>query len=169
VVDDTASVYVQDDTPGDEPRLRARFWMDPNGFDPGEALGHFRTRVFVVFEENPTRRLGAVVLKRQGGAYSVSLRCRLDDNRQADTAFVPITDAPHAIEIDWRRATTPDANDGSCSLYLDGALAGTLGALDNNRSSVDFVRLGALSVKGGAHGALFWDEYHSRRQTYIGP
>jgi hypothetical protein len=31
------------------------------------------------------------------------------------------------------------------------------------------VRLGALSVKPGATGTLFWDEFESRRLTYIGP
>jgi hypothetical protein len=28
---------------------------------------------------------------------------------------------------------------------------------------------GALSVKTGAAGTLYWDEFVSRRQTYIGP
>ena len=169
VVNDVASLYVQDDTPGDEQRFRARFYLDPNGFDPGEASGHLRTRVFVAFEESPSRRLAAVVLRRQGGAYALMARCRLDDNSQASTAFIPITDAPHSVEIQWRRATGPDANDGSCQMSVDGAAAATLGALDNRLSSVDFVRLGALSLKAGASGTLYWDEYVSRRQTAIGP
>ena len=37
VVDDTAGVYVVDESPDDESRYRARFYFDPNGFDPGEA------------------------------------------------------------------------------------------------------------------------------------
>ena len=41
--------------------------------------------------------------------------------------------------------------------------------LDNSRSAVDFVRLGALSVKPTASGVLHWDEFESRRITYIGP
>jgi hypothetical protein len=45
----------------------------------------------------------------------------------------------------------------------------TLTGLDNSVSAVDLVRLGALSVKAGAAGTLFWDEFESRRQTYIGP
>ena len=37
VVDDTAGLFVQDDSPDDEGRYRVRFSIDPNGFDPGEA------------------------------------------------------------------------------------------------------------------------------------
>jgi hypothetical protein len=33
----------------------------------------------------------------------------------------------------------------------------------------DFVRLGALSVKSGASGDVYWDEFESRRKTYIRP
>jgi hypothetical protein len=39
----------------DEGRYRARFYVDPNGFDPGEAQNRHRVRLFIVFEENPTR------------------------------------------------------------------------------------------------------------------
>ena len=45
----------------------------------------------------------------------------------------------------------------------------SLANLDNNLSSLDFVRLGALSVKTGASGTLFFDEFESRNQSYIGP
>src|SRR5204862_5205006 len=40
LVDDTSGVYVEDDRPQDEDRYRARFYFDPNGFDPGEAQSH---------------------------------------------------------------------------------------------------------------------------------
>ena len=39
MVDDTASLYVQDNSPDDEPRYRARFAFHPKDFDPGEAVG----------------------------------------------------------------------------------------------------------------------------------
>ena len=168
VVDDTTSVFVADETPADENRYRARFHFDPNGFDPGEAQAHFRTRVFILFEDGP-RRLAAVVLKRQGGVFSLAARARLDDNAQEDTAFFTITDAPHTVELDWRRSSGPSANDGELHLWIDGVLRQSLTGLDNNLSSVDFVRLGALSVKGGASGTMYFDELESRRQSYIGP
>jgi hypothetical protein len=168
-VDDTAPLYVQDASPRDEPRYRARFHFDTNSFDPGEADSHLRTRIFIAFEEAPTRRLAAVVLRRQGGAYSLIGRARLDDGAQADTPPVPIADGPQFVEIDWRRASGPDANDGAFEMWVDGTSVAALSSLDNDLSAVDFVRLGALSVKSGASGTMYWDEFESRRGSYIGP
>ncbi len=169
VVDDTAALYVEDDTPADEDRYRARFYFATNGFDPGEAAGAHRTRIFIVFEEAPTRRLAAIVLRRANGAYAVEGRARLDDDTQADTGFFDITNGVHSVEIEWKRSSGPDANDGTFELWIDGVSRSTLSALDNSRSAVDFVRLGALSVKTGANGTLYWDEFESRRFSSIGP
>jgi hypothetical protein len=160
---------VQDESPANEGRYRARFYFDPNGFDPGESLNHRRTRLFILFEEAPTRRVAALVLRRLGGAYSLMGRARLDDNSQANTAFFPITDGPHFAELDWRRASGPDANDGSFEMWIDGTPMATLSNLDNSLGAVDFVRLGALSVKTAASGTLYWDEFESRRASFIGP
>lgn len=169
VVNDTAALYVQDDTPLGEERYRARFHFDTNGFDPGEAAGARRVRLFVAFDAAPARRLAAIVLRRVGGAYEVMGRARLDDNTQHDTGFFPVSDGPHSIELDWRRASGPDANDGIFALWIDGAQVYTTEALDNNRGKVEYARLGALGVKPGATGTLFWDEFDSRRFRYIGP
>jgi hypothetical protein len=169
VVDDTVGLFVQDDSPANEDRYRARFYFDPNGFDPGESLAHRRTRLFILFEEAPIRRVAALVLRRLGGAYSVMGRARLDDNSQANTPFLPITDGPHFVELDWRRSSGSAANDGSFEMWLDGVSVATLSSLDNSVSAVDFVRLGALSVKTGAAGTLYWDEFESRRVSFIGP
>jgi hypothetical protein len=169
VVDDTAALFVEDRSPDDEKRYRARFYLDPNGFDPGEALAHRRTRTLIAFSEAPTRRCAAVVLRRLGGAYSLMARARLDDNTQADTGFFPITDAPHIVELDLVAATGPDSLDGSLQLWIDAVPVAALGSLDNSLAEVDFARMGALSVKTGANGTLYFDEFESRRQTYIGP
>jgi hypothetical protein len=169
VVDDQAALYVQDDTPDAEARYRARFYFDPGTYDPGEASAHLRTRVFLAFSESPLRRLVQVILRRIGGQYSLAARVRRDDDTLADTGFTTITAAPHSVEIDWTRASRPGANDGSLELWIDGTPAGALSGLDNDERAVDFVRLGALSVKAGAAGTLSFDEFESRRGSYIGP
>jgi hypothetical protein len=169
LVNDTSALYVEDDSPGDEAHYRARFYIDPNGFDPGESQAHLRTRTFIAFSEAPPRRLSAVVLKRQGGSFSLMGRVRLDDNTQVDTGFFPISDSPHAVEIELRKASSPAAFDGYFEMKVDGLTVGALGGLDNSRDAVDFVRLGALSLKPGATGTLFWDEFESRRANPIGP
>jgi photosystem II stability/assembly factor-like uncharacterized protein len=167
-IDDQAGIYVQDDTPLDETRYRGRFHFDPNGFDPGEAANRFRTRVFLGFEENPIRRLFAIVLRRRDNVYAIAARVTRDDGTRATTPFTVISDGPHLIEFDWRRATGPDSGDGAFDLWIDETPVATLAAIDNGSNSLDFARMGALSVKAGASGILFWDELELRRQTYIG-
>jgi len=169
VEDPAVPQFVQDDTPDDEGRYRARFYFRTNGFDPGEALDRRRIRLFIAFEEDPVRRLAAIVLRRLGGQFSLMGRVRLDDDSQHNSGFFPISDGEHAVELDWKRASGPDANDGSFELWIDGSSVYATAALDNSRSAVDFVRMGALAVKPGADGYLDWDEFVSRRSTYIGP
>jgi hypothetical protein len=169
VVDDRAGLYVQDDSPTGETRYRARFYLDPSAYDPGEATGSFRTRVFLAFADAPLKRLVQVALRRIGGQYSLAASVRRDDDTLADTGFAAISAAPHVVEIDWFRASRPGANDGTFELWIDGASVAALSGLDNDTRAVDFVRLGALSVKAGASGTLRFDEFESRRWSYIGP
>ena len=169
-VDDTAPLFVRDDTPNDENRYRARFHFDPNGFDPGEAGGRLRVRLFLAFEEAPVlRRLVTLVLRRSQGDYAVMARVRLDDGTRVDTPFVAVTDAPHVLEFDWRRSTSVSTPNGSFTLRVDGAVASTLSGLDNDARAVDFARLGAMAVKPGASGTLYLDEFVSYREGPAGP
>jgi hypothetical protein len=169
LVDDTQGLWVQDDAPHDEIWYKARFYFDPNGFDPGESLAHHRTRIFVAFESDPTRRVAAVVLRRVAGAYALRARARVDNNIQVDTPFFPITDEPHFVELSWIRASAPGLNNGVMHFWIDGELKASLRGLDTDAHGIDFVRLGALSVKGGANGTLYFDEFASRRLGTIGP
>jgi hypothetical protein len=170
LVDDTAGLFVQDDGPDDEGRYRVRFRFSTNGFDPGEALDRRRVRLFVAFDATPqARRIVALVLRRLGGAYALRARARLDDNSQADTPFVPIAPGAHSVELDWQRASGADAADGRLEMWIDAAPAAMLTGLDASAGGVDFVRLGAISVKPGANGVLHFDEFESRRQGDIVP
>ena len=169
IVDDTTGVYVEDGSPADETRYRARFYFDASGFDPGEATGARRTRIFIAFQEAPTRRLMAIVLRRVSGQYAVMARVRRNDNTQADTGFYPITPGEHWIEFNWVRASTATTADGAFQLWVDGDPVASLTGIANGAGAVDFVRMGALSVKAGATGVLHWDQFASRELTLIGP
>lgn len=169
LVDDTAPLFVQDETPVGEGRYRVRFYFDPNGFDPGETQGHLRTRLLIAFGEEQPLRLLALVLRRREGQYDLRARVRLDDGTRAESAVVPLATGAHLIELDWRRATSADASDGSLEMWVDGVSVASVSALDNGLHSLARVRLGALSVKNGALGTLRFDEFESRRLSYIGP
>jgi hypothetical protein len=166
-VNDTTSLYVQHDTPASFSRYRARLYFDPNGFDPGEASSHFRVRIFLA-QDASNQRLVTIVLKRQGGQYSVAARARLNDGTRVDTAFFNITNAQHFVEFDWQRATGPGTSDGYLGLLIDGTTVAVLTALDNDLSPVSFVRMGAIAVKTGAAGTLYFDQFESRRLNLIG-
>jgi hypothetical protein len=168
IVDDTAALWVQDDSPQDEYRYGARFYFDTNGFDPGEAQLHRRVRLFVAFEEDPARRLVTIVLRRLGGAYALMGRVRLDDGARADTGFFPITDGEHSVELRWQKSSLM-GSDGAFWLWIDGTMVASLDGLDNGEGRVDFARLGAISAKLGASGTLYLDEFESRRFGTIGP
>ena len=167
-VTDTSALYVQDDTPAAETRYRARFRLDPNGFLPGPGTGAVTVRVFNAFQGASTRMI-TIVLRRRQGQYAVQAQAVTDGGTVVSTAFANITDAPHAIELDWRRATAAGANDGSLQLWIDGGAAATLGGLDNDTTRIDRVRLGPQNLQSGASGTLFFDRFESRRTTFIGP
>ena len=55
------------------------------------------------------------------------------------------------VEIDLRRASGPDAYDGLFEMWVDGVFRGPARPASTTASAaVDFVRMGALSVKAGA-------------------
>jgi hypothetical protein len=167
-VDDQAGLFVQDDTPEAEDRYRARFYFHPSGFDPGEAGGRLRVRLFIGFADAPVQRLVTLVLRRREGQFAVMGRVRRNDGGTADTPFIPITDDAHLIELDWRRST-PGASDGGFDLRIDNVLVASLHGIENDLRGLDFARMGALTVKPGASGTMRWARFDSRRVSLIGP
>jgi hypothetical protein len=169
VVNDTTGIYVLDDSPSAETHYRARFYFDTNGFDPGEAQSHFRTRIFIAFDGLNQRQI-TVVLKRQSGQYSVEGRVRRDDGTRADTGFVDIPAGPNFVEFAWNRASRMGGGDGDFLFIVndDAESQISLSGIDNGAANVEFARMGAMSVKTGAAGTLFFDQFESRRTTPIG-
>jgi hypothetical protein len=167
MVDDQASLYLQDMRPASEGRYRAAFRFDPNGFDTGVAQSRHRVIVFGAFTESPLRRRFVLILRYRDGAYALRGRVRRDDGTRVDTPFIPLSDEPHDIQVDWQRATGPGANDGRFELWIDGVSTAVLTGIEVYDGLIDFARLGALSVKPGATGTLRWDGFDSRRGTFI--
>jgi hypothetical protein len=168
LVDDTTGLYVEDSSPEQEDRYRARFYFDAGAVDPGTRAGHLRASVFIGFAAETGRRLFTLVLRLKDGEYGLMARARLDGNGHADGVFHPITRGTHVVEIDWRRSST-QGNDGWLLLWIDGVAAEQLTGLDNDGSALAFARLGAMGLKAGARGTLSFDGFESRRDSYIGP
>jgi hypothetical protein len=54
-------------------------------------------------------------------------------------------------------------------MWVDGTSVYATTALASSISGVDLVRLGALTLKTGANGTIYLDEFDSRRSFAIGP
>ena len=166
VVDDANTIYVTDDTPIAEPRYRVRFYFDPNSIAMASGDAHF---IFKGFMGTGTDVL-QVEFRNLSGAYQIRGKILNDASAFVVTNWFTISDAPHAIELDWRASSGAGANNGGLMLWIDNVQKADLTGVDNDTSRIDRVRLGALAgMDAGTNGTYFFDAFESRRQTFIGP
>ncbi len=158
-------MYVRDDTPNAETRYRARFAFDPNSISIGYSGMH---DIFV--GRSGTIDVFRVQVTRLYGSYQLRTQARFDSATYTTTAWLPVSDAAHLIEIDWQAATSSGANNGYLTLWIDGAQQSTLQSLDNDTRRVDEARLGPSNgIDTYTRGTEYFDDFESRRSTYIGP
>lgn len=166
VIDSNGAIYATDQTPQAETRYRARFYFDPNSITMASGDLH---DIFRAYQGGTTTAPTGIQLRFDQGFHQVRAWVRRDNGSVAYTAWAPITDAPHALEINWSAATAAGANDGYVELYVDGNLMDAEWNLDNDTRRVDYVRLGPLFIDTGTRGTYYFDAFESRRATYIGP
>jgi len=167
VINDTTMMYVQDDLPNAEPRYRARFYFDPNSLVM--ANGNYQY-ILQGYANSTNTFVLRVEFKKSSGVYQMRARILDDSAVWQSTPYVSITDAPHALEVDWAAASADGANDGYLTFWIDGVQQGSLMGIDNDSYRMERVRLGLTYIYGtGTSGTYFFDAFESRRQTYIGP
>jgi len=171
-IDDTTAMWVRSDTPANEPRYRARFYFDPNGITMANG-NTFRIMVARSGNINAGVEVVRIEFRRNNNLYQVRGAVRNDAGNYFNGSWITVTDAPHAIEIDWMAATAAGANNGYLNLWIDGVQAPSPVSwtnVDNDTLRVESVRLGPLQgIDGGTSGTVFFDGFVSRRTTYIGP
>ena len=166
VIDDTNTIYVTDDRPTAEPRYRARFYFDPNSITMASGNAHF---IFHGLMGTSTA-IVRVEFRSSSGAYQVRGGLINDGSTWTNTNWFTISDAPHAIELDWRAATAAGANNGGLTHWVDGVQRASLTNVDNDTRRVDRVRLGAVAgIEAATSGTYYFDAFESHRQVYIGP
>jgi hypothetical protein len=181
-----ASAYVEDQTPANEPRYRARFYVNPNTLDPGNAAGSNRTRVYTAVDADGgtgtpgSRRLVMVALRKVTGSPNYSIIVRLyrgpdyiapvggSNYEQFGPYDLGATVATHFVEFDWQKATASGANNGVFTLWIDNTQMASITDLPIFDYGVDTARLGYIAILAGANGNVYLDEFESRRLTYIG-
>jgi hypothetical protein len=155
--------YVTDNSPANETTYHARFYFNPRGTLSGNTqmdIFAARNTVGVNVVRVQYRRTGA-----GGGTYQV----RLSVSRfggTTNTNWVTITNnAAHYIELDWQSAASATAR-----FYVDGVLQQTLTGLNTAAFTVDTVLLGPSGgLVATAGGTPYFDQFESRRTSYIGP
>ena len=82
---------------------------------------------------------------------------------------MPLANGWRAVEIDWRAASAPGANDGALAGGVDGQSFAGLSAVDNDLGEVSSVRWGAVAgLDPGAAGSFRLDDFESRRDLRVG-
>ena len=167
LIDDNNAMFVIDDRPTAETRYRARFYFDPNSIPMAIGDAHL---LFQGFTGSGTTQVLQLEFRFQSTGYEMRALLFNDVKVWISTNWIPLSDAPHALELDWRAATAVGANNGSLTIWIDGVQQADLTGVDNDTRRIDQVRLGAASgVDTGTRGTYFFDAFESRRLTYIGP
>ncbi len=162
VVDDTNIIYVTDDSPNSEPRYRARFYFDPNSIAMTSGDSH---GIFYAYVGTSTAVIRGL-FRSSSGAYQIQFGALDDGGTWHDSSWVTVSDAKHSLEIDWQAA----ANNGSLAMWLDGTQQPGLTGVDNDTRRIDRVRIGGVyGIDTGTRGTYYFDDFVSRRQSYIGP
>ena len=166
LINDNNAIYVTDNSPNGEPRYRARFYFDPNSISMVSGDAH---NIFFGYAGTSTAVLRGA-FRFSSGVYQIRFSLLSDSGTWQNTSWFTISDAAHAIELDWRAATAVGANNGGLTLWIDGTQQADLTGVDNDTRRVDSAKLGALSgIDTGTRGTYYFDAFESRRQSFIGP
>jgi hypothetical protein len=160
--------FVRDDTPTLATRYRARVYFNPTGITMGKNDSH------VIFGAYTAQNVNTLVieLRRNGSSFQVRAGLLLDRNRWSYTGWSTLANGWNSIELYWRAATAAGANNGGITLWLNNPATPTanLTGSDNDLQKVDWVALGAVDlIDNGTRGRYYFDEFESRRSSYIGP
>ena len=167
VIDDNNALVVIDDAPTAEARYRARLYFDPNSIPMAIGDAHL---IFQGFAGSGTTQVLQLELRFQATGYEVRALLVNDAKSWTPTNWITLSDAPHALEIDWRASTAAGANNGGLTFWVDGIQQANLTGIDNDTRRIDQIRLGATSgVDNGTRGSYYFDAFESRRLTFIGP
>ncbi len=153
VISNRNSMYVADWSPVASSVYGARFMFDPNGTSIPSRQVH---DLFVGSDGS-----GTVVFRVQiqsgSNGYEVRGRAISKRGREQSTAWVPLTDGPHSISVDW--VSSSSGTNGSFILSIDGAVGSTAGGLTNGPYRVDEVRLGPQGIGKNIQGTEYFDNF----------
>ena len=161
----SAAAYVVDPLPNAETHFRTRFYFNPYTVRMGTNITNTIYGAYNTFGQ-----AAAVVQIRYTGS-SIQVRSGLlsDANTWSYTLWVTISRAWHSVELDWRASTTTVANNGGLTFWVDGVQKASLTGINNDQHKIDKAAIGAVTgLNSTMYGTYFFEDYESRRQSYIG-
>jgi hypothetical protein len=169
LINNTSMLYAVDLSPAGETRYRARFYFHPNSLAMNNNTAHF---IFDGYNEYYGTAVFRLELLRENGVYKLRPRILRDNWGYTNGSKYTISNAWHAIEIEWQTSSPPGANNGYLALWIDNVLVGTIANVDNDgkHNRLDEIRLGATGgVDSTTSGTMYFDNFESRRESNIGP
>jgi RHS repeat-associated protein len=163
VIEDGNDLYVLDGNPFDESHYRARFYFDPN------SVTIPNSQEFDIFNAKDINGGTAIQVRLRGvyGEYQVKFVTRDDNAQTYATDWMPITDEPHAIEVEWQTASNSESGNGYYALWLDGVERARVENLSNYTKRIDSARMGVMSLSTSSiAGTIFFDDFTSDRAGY---
>ncbi len=157
------AMYVADTTPSAETSYHARFMFDPNSIAVGTGSIH---DIIIGTNSKGKVNLRLQITKSSRG-YQLRTGTMLDSGSIKYSSWVPLSDAPHSIEVAWRAATS--GSNGSHTLFIDGVSVSSVTGLANSSTRIDSARLGPQNIPSGVSGVEYFDGFTSTRTSYIGP
>ena len=148
--------FTYDNSPQAEKRYRARFYFDPNNVTVGSSYSYAHTIFKATNADYTGGSLGTAVFYLEFRKYNAStyqVRAAAYNNGGWTYAgWQNIANAPNAIELEWKAATTPSGTNGYLNWWLGGS-AKTAGELRNGALIVESAFIGAVDgVDSGASG-----------------
>jgi hypothetical protein len=167
LIDDNSNLRAIDSSPLDETHYRARFYFNPNSLVMSSGKAHFILDGMYLDTNDAILRIELIY---ENGQYKLRTRVMKDNYAYINSSKYVISDDWHVVEVEWQASSAPGANDGFINFWIDGNLMETISNIDNDLHTIGEVRLGATAgVDAGTAGSMFFDNFESRRNTYIGP
>lgn len=174
-VPDRNPAFVQTSHPSAEGTYRVRFYTNLRGLTMG--AGEELTLLAAYDGADPTppaisgNALLRVVVRRSGGQNLLTAFVRRDDGSEAEIpAGIALRTGWRSVELNWAKSTSAGANNGRLDLWVDGRAQTGLTGLDNDASSINYARWGAVEgADPGTSGTFRLDDFASQRTGYIGP
>ena len=162
------SAYVTDNSPAAEATYHARFYVDPNGSNPGGGNnGEVILQGYSAANGGGTTRF-RLFYRRSGANPQLQYVVGTGNSSTSASSWHTISGGPSYVEVYWK-----STNGGTASSLTTSSPAGTFAATaSTGQGSIASVRFGMQGLSGNNNsrsGSVRIDAFASTRRTVVGP